>query len=175
MQHQDAAHHILKYLKGTSHLRLCLSHDDTRGDSLVGYTDADFAGDIDNSISMSGWAFFIGRGAVCWSARKQHSVSSSTFDSEYYATHEACLQLKWLQVLAEQIEHPLNLPVHLHCDNKSAVDASKSPNVKHRSKHTRVRAHSVHECFDSGLAELIRIPGVDNPTDILTKPLPAEV
>ena len=102
-------------------------------------------------------------------------MAKSTFDSEYYAAHEACEQLKWLDVLAEQIDHPLARPVPLHCDNKSAVDASQSPNVKHRSKHTRVRAHSVHECFNEGLVELVRILGVDNPADILTKPLSADV
>ena len=58
---------------------------------------------------------------------------------------------------------------------KIAVDAAKSPNVKHRTKHIRVKAHSVHKQIDAGLLDLVRIPGVDNPADILTKPLPAEV
>lgn len=174
-QHMKAAKHILRYLRGTSHLRLCLGHDDTRGDKLVGYTDADFAGDPNDSLSTSGWVFYLGHGAVCWSSRKQGSVAKSTFDSEYFAAHEACEQLKWLDVLAEQIEHPLDHPVLLHCDNKSAVDASTSPKVKHRSKHTRVRAHSVVECVTNGLVQLVRIPGTENPADIFTKSLPAEV
>ena len=173
--HMTAVRHVLRYLRGTSSLRLCLGHDDENGDDLEGFTDADFASDTDNSISMSGWAFFLGRGAVCWSARKQQSVAKGTFDSEYFAADEACQQLKWLDVFAEQIGRPLAKPVPLYCDNKSAVDASKAPNVKHRSKHTRVRAHHVHEQFQSGLTELVRIPGVDNPADVLTKPLPADV
>ena len=70
-----------------------------------------------------------------------------------------------------QIDHPLSHPVTLFCDNKSAVDASCALNVKHRSKHIRVYAHAVHESFDSGLVKLERVPGVDNPADIFTKPL----
>ena len=174
-QHLKAAKHILRYLRGTSHFRLCLGHDTENGDDLVGFTDADFAGDTDDSRSTSGWVFYLGTGAVCWSSRKQNPVATSTFDAEYLAAHEACNQLKWLNDLADQIERPLQLPVLLHCDNKSAVDASTSPNVKHRTKHTRVRAHSVHECIQDGLVELVRIPGTDNPADIFTKPLPADV
>ncbi|GJE99426.1 Ty1/Copia family ribonuclease HI [Phanerochaete sordida] len=172
--HLAAAHRVLRYLRGTSHLRLCLGHDDQYEDDLVSFTDADFAGDKDNSVSTSGWAYLLGRGAVSWSSRKQRSVAGDTFGAEYFAANEAVKQLKWLEIFAEQIEHPLNKPVSLHCDNKSAVDASRAPNVKHRTKHVRVHAHSVHESFVNGLVELVRIPGVDNPADVLTKPLPAE-
>ena len=172
--HVAAAQRVLKYLHGTVHLQLCLGHDSEYGDVLVGYTDADFAGDKDNSVSTSGWAYFLGRSSICWSSRKQRSVAGDTFSTEYFAADEACKQLKWLEIFAEQIEHPLKLPVVLHCDNKSAVNASRSPHVKHRTKHICVRAHSVHECFETGLVTLVRIPGVDNPADILTKPLPAD-
>lgn len=174
--HLRAAKHVLRYLRGTSDYRLTLgSADDDDNNSLVGYTDADFASDTDTSLSTSGWVFYLGHGPICWSSRKQRSVADSTFDAEYFAAHEACKQLQWLDVLAEQVEHPLDLPVTLFCDNKSVVDASQSLNVKHRSKHTRVRAHSVHESVDDGLIQLERIPGTDNPADIFTKSLPRDV
>ena len=97
------------------------------------------------------------------------------FDAEYFAAHEACKQLKWLQVLTEQIKHPLELPVPLHCNNKSCVDASVSFNVKHRTKHMCICAHFVYESVSEGLVELVRIPGTDNPADIFTKSLPRKV
>lgn len=174
-QHLAYARHVLQYLRGTSSLRLCLGSNDNGEAPLVGYTDADYAGDTDNSRSTSGWVYYLGRGAVCWSSQKQNSVSSGTFDSEYFAASEACKQFKWLHHFATQIEHPLDLPIVLNCDNKSAVDASKTPNVKHRTKHVRVRAHLVHECFDQGEVILTRIPGVDNPADIFTKALKEDV
>lgn len=64
-QHLKAAKHILQYLRSTFHLHLCLGHDDNHDDFLVGYTDADFAGDPDNSLSTSGWCYYLGRGMVC--------------------------------------------------------------------------------------------------------------
>lgn len=175
LKHVAAAYRVLKYLRGTSQYRLCLGHSNELGNNLVGYTDADFAGDKDNSLSTSGWVYQLGRGAICWASRKQHSVARDTFDAEYFAADEAVRKLEWLEAFAEQIEHPLSKPIALHCDNKSAVDAATSPNVKNRTKHICVKAHSVHKNIDNGLLELMRIPGIDNPADILTKPLPADV
>ena len=138
---------------------------------VLAVLDASWVDDIDDAKSTSGYCFFLGRGTVCWASRKQRSVAKSTFDAEYYAAHEACQQIQWLDDFMRQIDHPLSHPVTLFCDNKSAVDASCALNVKHRSKHIRVYAHAVHESFDSGLVKLERVPGVDNPADIFTKPL----
>ena len=46
--HMAAARHVLKYLKGSKHLRLCLRRDDDRGSDLIGYCDSDYAGDVDD-------------------------------------------------------------------------------------------------------------------------------
>lgn len=173
--HVGLAKHILRYLQGTKHLRLCLGHHDTRNDQLVGFTDADHAADTDTSRSTSGWVFQLGHGAVCWSSRKQQSVATSTFDAEYFAAHEACQQLRWLDVFSEQIEHPLEKPVTLYCDNSSAVSASERPKVKHRKKHTRIMAHAVHESFENGLVKLERVATEENIADIFTKPLPKDL
>ena len=38
--------------------------------NLVAYTDNDFAGDLDDRRSTSGFAFLLGSGAVSWSSKK---------------------------------------------------------------------------------------------------------
>lgn len=174
-QHLKAAKHILQYLCGTFHLRLYLGHNDNHDNFLVGYTDVDFAGDLNNSLSTFGWCYYLGRGVVCWSLHKQNSIANSTFDLEYYATHEACKQLKWLAIFAKQAGHPFDISMKLHYDNKSTVDASVASNMKHHSKHTHIRAHSVYECIQDGLIELVRILSVNNPADIFTKSLPTDI
>lgn len=98
-------------------------------------------------------------------------MAKSTFNAEYFTAHEVCQHIQWLDDFMRQVDQPLSHPVILFCDNKSAVDASCAPNVKHRSKHIRVYAHTVHESFDSGRVKLSRVAGIDNPADIFTKPL----
>jgi hypothetical protein len=38
-------------------------------------------------------------------------------------------------------------------------------------KHIDIRAHFIRDCVNRHLIKVQHIPGVDNPTDLLTKPL----
>ena len=50
---------------------------------LVGYSDADWAGDIDSRRSTSGYCFKLGSGLISWKSKKQNSVSTSSTEAEY--------------------------------------------------------------------------------------------
>lgn len=50
-------------------------------EGLVGYTDSDYAGDIDDMKSTSGYVFMLGSGAVAWSSKKQPIVTLSTTEA----------------------------------------------------------------------------------------------
>ena len=80
-QHLTAVKRILRYLKGTAHLGLLYSKDDCN--DCVGYSDADWAGDIDDRKSTSGYLFQIGGTAVSWRSKKQVCVALSTAEAEY--------------------------------------------------------------------------------------------
>lgn len=74
-QHMRATKRIMRYLRGTTKLELTF-----RGDlkPLVGYTDSDWAGDIETRRSTSGFLFNIGSGAISWSRKRQPTVSLSS-------------------------------------------------------------------------------------------------
>ena len=85
-----AVKRILRYLKGTSEYVLCYQGKDLR---LVGYTYADWGGDLDQRKSTSGYAFFLNDYAISWSSKKQSCIALSTMEVEYVACsltiHEA--------------------------------------------------------------------------------------
>ena len=64
---------------------------------LVGFSDADYAGDKVDRKSTSGTCHFLGRSLVCWSSKKQNCVSLSTAESEYIAAGSCCAQLLWMK------------------------------------------------------------------------------
>ena len=66
--HWLAAKRILRYLKGTTELGIFYKKNGCT--NLVAYTDSDFAGDLDDRRSTSGFAFLLGSGAVSWSSKK---------------------------------------------------------------------------------------------------------
>ena len=62
--HQTAAKRILRYLKRPADLGLKYTMSDNG--TLVGYVDADWAGDFDDGRSTSGNLFMLAKGAVSW-------------------------------------------------------------------------------------------------------------
>ena len=59
--HWKAVKRILQYLKGTADYSLCYQGNDLH---LVGYTDADWGGDLDERKSTSGYVFLLNNGAI---------------------------------------------------------------------------------------------------------------
>ncbi|GKA36537.1 ribonuclease H-like domain-containing protein [Tanacetum coccineum] len=79
--HLAALKSILRYVKGTLDLGLHLYASSTT--SLVGYTDADWAGYPSTRRSTSGYCVFLGDNLLSWSAKRQHTLSRSSAEAEY--------------------------------------------------------------------------------------------
>lgn len=62
--------------------------------------------------------------------------------------------------------------ISISCDSSNAIQLSKNPKEHERTKHIDVRLHFIREEIGYGVVNIIKIPLVINPTDILTKPLP---
>ena len=68
-----------------------------QGDPLViGYVDSDYAGDLDNRRSTTGYVFTINGGSVCWKSIIQSIIALSTTEAEYMAIVEAAIEALWL-------------------------------------------------------------------------------
>ncbi|XP_075491081.1 uncharacterized protein LOC142529427 [Primulina tabacum] len=85
--------------KGTVELGLWYTHE--TNSNLVGFSDADWAGDLDDRKSTSGGCFYLGNNLISWHSRKQNCVSLSTAESEYVAAGNACTQLLWINQMIE--------------------------------------------------------------------------
>ena len=87
--HLKAAHHVLRYIKGTR--KYSIMYGGTRSAILIfnGYSDASHGGDFDDGKSTTGWVFMINNGPVSWSSHKQSTVAISTMEVEYMALSEA--------------------------------------------------------------------------------------
>ena len=77
--HVLAIKSIFRYLKGTMEFGLWYPKGNEL--TMVAYTDADWAGSIDDRKSTSGAALYLGNCLVAWSSKKQSSVSLSTIEA----------------------------------------------------------------------------------------------
>ena len=80
--HWMAVKQIIRYLKGPIDMRLCIGGKDI---NVKGYLDADWAGDVENRRSTSGYVFFVGEGAASWNSKRQQTVAQYTMEAEYIA------------------------------------------------------------------------------------------
>ncbi|XP_057855486.2 secreted RxLR effector protein 161-like [Cryptomeria japonica] len=84
--HWDTVKRVFRYLRDTSQYALCyhgnlvVSH---RIVSIQEYVDSDWAGDINNKRSTTGYVFMLNGGAINWMRKQQAVVSLSTTKAEY--------------------------------------------------------------------------------------------
>jgi hypothetical protein len=74
--HWNAAKAVLMYLKGT--LDYGIKYTDASDVELTGYSDSDWADNLDDRRSTTGYAFGIGFRVVSWSSKKKPTVSLSS-------------------------------------------------------------------------------------------------
>ncbi|KAK4353114.1 hypothetical protein RND71_028632 [Anisodus tanguticus] len=74
---------ILRYLQYTKDMCLFIPKFDTK--FFQAFTDADWAGSLDDKKSTGGYAIFMGSALVSWSSKKQCTVARPSTESEYKA------------------------------------------------------------------------------------------
>ena len=137
---------------------------------LVGFSDADYAGDKVDRKSTSGTCHFLGRSLVCWSSKKQNCVSLSTAESEYIAAGSCCAQLLWMkQTLKDYGIHLKQVP--LYCDNESAIKIANNPVQHSKTKHIEIRHHFLRDDVMKEDIDIIHVNTEEQLVDIFTKPL----
>jgi hypothetical protein len=170
-EHLAAVKHILRYVSGTLNLGLRYRREKEGNLRLIGYSDSDMAGDVDDRKSTSGVLFYLGSSPVSWLTRKQESVAMSSCEAEYMAGAAAACQGIWLgRLLSELLDVRFEV-VTLKMDNQSAISLCKNPVFHEKSKHIDVKYHFTREKVEKGLIDVKYVRTNDQLADILTKPL----
>eukprot|EP00731_Ephydatia_muelleri_P018948 Em0011g988a len=167
--HLTGVKHILRYLKGT--INLGLKFEKTADSSIIGFSDADWAGDLDNRHSTSGNLFVMSGGAISWLSKKQPVVALSTTEAEYVALGAATQEVVWLRRLLSDIKASPKMPTIISEDNQGTIAIARNPVYHARTKHIDIKYHYVREALMDGVIDLVYCPTQQMTADILTKPL----
>ena len=166
--HLAAVKRIIKYVSGTIDFGIWYSFD--TNPSLVGFCDADWAGNAEDRKSTSGGCFFLGNNLVSWFSKKQNSISLSTAEAEYIAAGSSCTQLIWMKQMLEDYGVTQGV-LTLYCDNTSAINISKNPVQHSRTKHIDIRHHFIRELVEEKIISLEHVSTEKQLADIFTKGL----
>ena len=170
-----AVKRILRYLKGTSDYMLySQGKKDLR---LIGYSDVDWGGDIDQSKSTSGYAFLLNDSAILWSSKKQSCVALSTMEAEYVACSAATEDAVWLRSFLQHLEIVKTTlkPVTIFCDNTSALAVAMDLKYHGKINHIKKRYHYIKDAITEKDVVLKHISTSNMVADPLTKPIVRDV
>ncbi len=140
----------------------------------VGFSDADWGGDLDDRKSTSGYVFQIGGTAISWRSKKQTCVALSTAESEYVALASTSQESIWLQQLLADMKKEPKKKMVIFEDNQSAISIARNPQFHGRCKHIGIKYHFIREQVGSGKLELKYCRTNDMIADIMTKGLCGE-
>jgi hypothetical protein len=168
--HWAAVKHILRYLKGTTSYGFHI----TQGSSfaLYGFTDADWAGSIDDRKSTGGYLVFFGQMPISWKSGKQRTVARSSTEAEYKALADGTAKVIWLQYLLTDLQVPLVSTPTIWCDNLGATYLSANLIFHARTKHVEVDYHFVRDHVAKKEIQICFVPSWDQLAYVFTKLLP---
>ncbi|XP_058075568.1 uncharacterized mitochondrial protein AtMg00810-like [Magnolia sinica] len=166
--HMEAVIRILRYLKSSPGKGLMFSKHNSQS-MVYGYTDADWAGNITDRKSTSGYFTFVGGNLVTWRSKKQKVIALSSAEAEFRGMAKGLCELLWLRKLLTEIGFAPTSEMDLLCDNKAAIAISHNLIQHDCTKHVEVDRHLIKENLE---VKIIRFPFVkfeDQLADILTK------
>lgn len=134
--------------------------------------DADHASDSVTRRSRTGFLVYINMGLVCWHSKKQTSVESSSFGSEFVAMKQCCEYLRGLRYKLRMMGIPVTGPCYIEGDNQSVLANTTIPDSTLKKKSQSIAYHFVREGVARDEWRTCYINTHDNEADLLTKQLP---
>ena len=92
---------------------------------LFGYSDSDWAGDLDTRRSTSGYVFRIGDATINWCSKRQQTVARSSTEAEYVALSSTAQECIWLRRLLNDVGYGSSVPTTIYADNNGAIELSQ--------------------------------------------------
>lgn len=169
--HMRAARRVVRYLSSFTDLGLEFTACDM---ILHSFVDSDFAGDLDDRKSVTGYCFMLGDNVVSWRSTKQTMVALSSAESEYIALSECAKELAQLRTVLGDLGYPQDSATVVKTDSQSSMAIATGDSIARRSKHIDVKYHHVRDLVAGNVISLSYVPSKDNIADVLTKPLPRE-
>jgi hypothetical protein len=149
--HWKAGLRVLQYLKETWNmgLRYKLGNDEEKP-KMVGYTDSDWAGEVDESRSQGGYVFLVNGGVVSWRSKRQSSVALSSTEAEYVALVECGREARWMKEMLKNFGRGYEMegPILILIDNQSAMVLGEKKMVTEQTKHIRMRCNWIREAIE---------------------------
>ena len=122
--------------------------------------------------SCTGVIHLLNQTPIYWFSKKQKSVETATYGSEFVAAKIATEQIMDLKYTVRMMGIPLDGPAWMFGDNQSVIVSSTLPHSALNKRHNALAYHRVREAVAAGVMYFMKVSGKTNVSDIFTKFLP---
>ena len=133
------------------------------------YKDANLYHDMATGRAVTGILHFINKTPIDWYSKKQSTVETATYGSEFTSAKTAIQQIQGLRTTLRYLGVPVDDTSYMFGDNGSVVTSSTIPDSQLGRRHLALSYHYVREAVASGMVKFYHIPGEINPADLLSK------
>ena len=119
--------------------------------------------------SVTGIIHIANQTVINYFTKKQPTVETATYGSEFMAARTATEQILDLRLTLHYLGIPIEGHTFLFGDNKTVVDSCGLPRAQLHKHHILLSFHRVCEAVASKVLTFVHIHGVINPADILSK------
>ena len=125
-----------------------------------------------NRRSRTGLLVYMNSALIHWWSKKQNSVESSSFGSEFTAMKQCCEYLRGLRYKLRMMGIPIIGPCYVQGDNQSVLANTSNPDSMLKKKSQSLCYHFVREGVARDEWRTSYVNTHDNDADLLTKTLP---
>ena len=137
------------------------------------FVDADHAGDQVTRRSRTGVLFFVNKAPIMFFSKRQNTVETSTYGSEFVAMKQSVEMIKALKYKLRMFGIEI-MDTKIFGDNRAVILNSSVPESTLKKKHHSVNYNYVREAVAAGIALIFKVHTGSNLADLFTKLLDKE-
>jgi hypothetical protein len=136
---------------------------------LTSYVDANLYHDMITGRSVTGVLHLINQTPFEWFSKRQATVETATYGSEFVAARIAVEQIMDVRTTLRFLGVPILGKSLLFGDNQSVIISSTEPQSPINKRHNALSYHRVREAIAAGIVDFRKVLGAENVADILSK------
>ncbi len=125
--------------------------------------------DLLTGRSVTGVLHMMNKTPIDWYSKKQGTVETATYGSEFNAGRTCTEQIIDLRCTLRYLGVPVKGKSYMFGDNQSVIISSTSPDSRLQKRHVALSFHRIKEAIACGILVYFFVKGSCNPADILSK------